>query len=140
MSGGKRIFRFFSADSTSQEAAGTQPSSPSPEHPQHGESQQPQPSASASVPGPDAPESVVGPSTERPSNQVGSDVLRQLVEFADAGIDDLGSFLGLVGLSHKDCIINHRLLCLYLNRILLTQHPIVYSLWSRFFGVLIWNE
>ncbi|KAL5965655.1 Histone deacetylase 6, partial [Taenia solium] len=83
---------FRSADPNSQEAASHQPQ------------QQPTTSATAATvsdlsmgaaPVSDAPQPVAGPSTERPANQVDSEMLRQLVHFADAGIEDLGSFLGL---------------------------------------------
>lgn len=83
----------FPADPNSQEVASPQPQ------------QQPTTSATAAtvsdlsmgaVPVSDTPQPVAGPSTERPTNRVDSGLLRQLVHFADAGIEDLGSFLGLV--------------------------------------------
>ena len=49
------------------------------------------------IPGPSTSSTVAAvASTENPSGQVSSDMLRQLVHFADAGIEDLSSFLGLV--------------------------------------------
>ncbi|KAL5109810.1 Histone deacetylase 6 [Taenia crassiceps] len=80
------------ADPNSREVASPQPQ------------QQPTTSATAAtvsdlsmgpVPVSDTPQPIAGPSTERPTNQVDSEMLRQLVHFADAGIEDLGSFLGL---------------------------------------------
>lgn len=79
------------ADSASQSGAGNsnQPSLSQP--------QQPQPSASTLTPTADAPVPVPGPSTgHSSSSQISSDAMRQLVEFADAGIEDLTTFLGLV--------------------------------------------
>ncbi|EUB57988.1 Histone deacetylase 6 [Echinococcus granulosus] len=80
------------ADSNSQEVASSQPQ------------QHPTTSATAAtvsdlsmgaVPLSDTPQPVAGPSAERSTNRVDSGMLRQLVHFADAGIEDLGSFLGL---------------------------------------------
>ncbi|VDM24056.1 unnamed protein product [Hydatigera taeniaeformis] len=80
------------ANPNPQEGSGSQPQ------------QQPTTSATAAtvsdlsmgaVPVSDTPQPVAGPSSDRHANQVDSGMLRQLVHFADAGIEDLGSFLGL---------------------------------------------